>query len=1372
MHKRIRKRIILGLTFIIMVILLFANLPAFLVITHLDHQIKNYIVQKMITSDRTVLNVDDISIGFKRITLKNVDFISNTQQFTTIIKGIELDYNIFALILYPDTPYKAINEIYFTEPQLVVQEQASAADTVTTDKRLSSVLETLRQINFARILIEQGRISFKRINGEYVTLANELKGWLETDDRYNLHINLSGKLARSYKENFNVNCTVNNLDGTTEGDVSFVDYNLGLLNELSDETNFIISKGLLNSKLRFKLSYFSLDALQLYGSVSITDLESNLAHHHLSDFACNASLFDKKVLIEKANGLLDSSAFSINAKMEDLFHPVVVGKFQFPALKLSSLEYYLKEERFNGSTVKMTGDFTLQPDDYTIDLALSSPSVSYNNELISNFNATVCIQPGSIVVNSADLNYFGFDITSEGSINLLDGGYKGSVFGERLFDEHLFFNKISFADQVISFDFKGNYKEKMLDGKWHYHIDNFTDTLLALNGNIQLADDVFNFTTSDTDKDDFIFSFQVSDIFHSPTLNFGYFRNPPFEKLTDRNWIHKLLSTYEIQSIVSGNFRTLYTEFRMLHKKNPNQNMILTATIDDILNPVKMIKSKINIMHLDADADLILGQDYITGRLISGDFLRGDIDINLHRDSQIQSRITIDNMKVDDLLNKTLFGEEGAINGEVTITGTLDDPEINSTLTGDRWMINDVGYYNVLMDLTLKDNRLYVDPFHVALNDSSILDGTLGLQFLKKQISVTAKGNSINAQNLFKTFTGMDSILTGNVDYKLNVNGLWSAPKSELTLSVKKGQLSQIPFENLDINLEDSVTQDSSFFALKNHVLAINSFKMINSGQYHFEGFGKIPFIVNGPLNFNFNFDGDIFSFLPPADAFFVDGVSFAAIEGEISGTPRSPRINKWKADIEKGELWLRSVANHIENIHGSIELEKGTNRINFHDLFGEIGGKRICFNTVRGITTSSGRKLEHWYFKSLDLDFGILAIKTLDDGIELHIPSLMEKNETGILQLTGRVPGESFYFAGPVKHPCAWGQVAVSDARITFPFLPTGGGSNPNRAVEFLKNIDWDVFTQAGTDLEYVRDIPALIGYVDTELSVDPTSEGLYFKGILAKDEFRVEGKVFSSRGRLDYLDMNFRVESFGVEFNKLETEPDVYGRAWTTVRDSVGAVPRTIYLDLYAYDEETNQESSRARWEDFKFRLSSADIAIGETQDEVLAYLGYTEANIEEKAKDVGGAVTDNYFIRPLLRPVERSLERFLGMDMVRFNSALARNLFYTGFKPKTGQEELENQKLSSPYLYLMESSEVTLGKYLSRDLYLTYTGQLVLNSVKQENEVNLNHSIGLEYRFLNNLLIELEYDREFFNYYKIYTNKLYQDDFKIRLRHSFTF
>ena len=87
-------------------------------------------------------------------------------------------------------------------------------------------------------------------------------------------------------------------------------------------------------------------------------------------------------------------------------------------------------------------------------------------------------------------------------------------------------------------------------------------------------------------------------------------------------------------------------------------------------------------------------------------------------------------------------------------------------------------------------------------------------------------------------------------------------------------------------------------------------------------------------------------------------------------------------------------------------------------------------------------------------------------------------------------------------------------------------------------------------------------------------------------------------------------------------------------------------------------------------------------------------------------------------------------------------------------------------------MQSSELTVGKYLSQNLYLTYTGQLVSVYDQAQTSFDLNHSFGVEYRFLRNVLVEFEYDRELMGYYRIPNQKQYLEDFKIRLRHSFHF
>jgi hypothetical protein len=281
-----------------------------------------------------------------------------------------------------------------------------------------------------------------------------------------------------------------------------------------------------------------------------------------------------------------------------------------------------------------------------------------------------------------------------------------------------------------------------------------------------------------------------------------------------------------------------------------------------------------------------------------------------------------------------------------------------------------------------------------------------------------------------------------------------------------------------------------------------------------------------------------------------------------------------------------------------------------------------------------------------------------------------------------------------------------------------------------------------------------------------------------LIDESFRVEGSIQSSRGRVEYLDVNFKVEKFGAEFSKFELYPTVYGRAYNTVRDSTGQFSRDIYLVLYAIDPETKQEISRGRWEDFRFKLVSSDPVIGETQEQVLGYLGYSVQNIPGKASEVGLTMTENFLIRPIVRPLEKKIEREFGLDYVRFRSHLTSNLFYLstqrpGFinQPLLAASNLNNNV--NPALLLLQSSEITVGKYLARDLYLTYTGQLLSGYEEtnfEETKMGFYHRFGIEYRLLKNLLLEIEYNN--FNLRTYYFERSDLNDFRIKLRQSFHF
>jgi hypothetical protein len=286
----------------------------------------------------------------------------------------------------------------------------------------------------------------------------------------------------------------------------------------------------------------------------------------------------------------------------------------------------------------------------------------------------------------------------------------------------------------------------------------------------------------------------------------------------------------------------------------------------------------------------------------------------------------------------------------------------------------------------------------------------------------------------------------------------------------------------------------------------------------------------------------------------------------------------------------------------------------------------------------------------------------------------------------------------------------------------------------------------------------PTAIDNVYVNLGIDDELSKLRFTGILQDSSFRAEGALISTRGAVEYLDLNFRVEKFGAEFDKSDWWPIVYGWAWTTQTDSTN-FPYNVYLTLHTVDPVTREEVERGRFQDAYFKLSSnrPGNIVDNTQEQILASLGYSIENVRAKATEAVGISTDNLVFRPLIRPVERQLERHLGLDVVRLSSRFTRNFLLANFNNNAATGHLaptaanETQKESAA-LAMLQSTRLFIGKYLWSDLYLNYIGQieigpeqdLVANlSTRPFIGLGLRHTLGVEYRINPAMHLQLEYD-----------------------------
>jgi hypothetical protein len=413
---------------------------------------------------------------------------------------------------------------------------------------------------------------------------------------------------------------------------------------------------------------------------------------------------------------------------------------------------------------------------------------------------------------------------------------------------------------------------------------------------------------------------------------------------------------------------------------------------------------------------------------------------------------------------------------------------------------------------------------------------------------------------------------------------------------------------------------------------------------------------------------------------------------------------------------------------------------------------------------------LEPIRIEPLGLNLGIWVLDYVSGPVRVNMPGLMESPWDGNFDLTGRVEGEKFLIAGPANHLLIRGEIAISNATLTYPFV--SGSGHPSSFVKTvlrsLERARWDLKVDADPDVHYIREITSteempiigpisvLFNRITTDMTVDPESPGLTIQQ--PDTTLIIEGELESTRGSVEFLDMDFDVDKATLEFDRFDSRPWASARARTTVEDSLG-FPRTIYLTLYAVDSLTEERTLRGRWGDFTLVLEDDQ---GQSQEEILAMLGYSVANIPGKVSDLGGTVVGEYVDEIVIKPVEQVIRKFTGVDRVDINPRFVQNVLRTDV---LGSRESDTVNVNFGVKYLM-GSRISVGQYLTNDLYVGYTGELAGQIEGIEGgRLGLIHLWNVEYRMKPlspYLVLDLTYE---------YDNLVRRSDQGVLIRYSFS-
>ena len=759
--------------------------------------------------------------------------------------------------------------------------------------------------------------------------------------------------------------------------------------------------------------------------------------------------------------------------------------------------------------------------------------------------------------------------------------------------------------------------------------------------------------------------------------------------------------------------------------------------------------------------------------------VEGGIDLKRGRMDSVVVRF--DDFLVDWIIQLVIpeegdrFG--GRLNARLDFDGSFASPDLTADVHLTDGLLHGNSGYWMNMRCTTQDSIYNLETLDFGRGVAGLIkiDGRMNRDDYTYQLNMA--GEEIEIGSAVEAFTGKVGPLSGCCNFDIDIAGAEKPELVDISVSILPGSIGPLEFDEFQARC------NITGFGEKAPVLKLERVT-VDWGDVKGWFTGDIGLSRDGMFDVTCSIKGRLPSLLNRLERTIAspggDGEIFFKIGGDIS----EPRLTEGYLDLRGGALRLKYVVDRIDDLDARIELDSD-NRVNILELRGMSNGRSFSFSN-RPPLFGEESIIIHGY------DFGILQFETDHDGIRAVIPSLMRDDWGGYLRFSGEGKQGPFEFRGPADKPTAAGEIRLMNATLTYPFLSGGGTRSPfvRAVLDVLRRMTWDGSVIPYQGVRYSREIsgfgeiPALAllkdqltgGLLDVDIKmyvdllIDDNYEGLLFSGSLS-DTLCIQGELTSTQGKVEYLDLMFDVDRLGVIFNPVELEPVFYGCVRTQVIDTLG-IPREVRWVVRRSERSTGVEEAesgqyfsqdRGRWDEISFVFEDDQ---AHSQEQILALFGYSSETLPGKLAGLGSKLlTDATPVRRWTRSLERQVERWLGVDRVDIETPLAQNIIERQIysTKRSPEEELK----SYSYLRTLDHTRVTVGKYLSRDVYVSYTGSLLSSTDAYDvTRIGVVHNWEVLFRMYQiapNLTLNYRYE---------FDSKTRLDDNRVFIRFGYTF
>ncbi|NOZ60627.1 MAG: hypothetical protein GXO74_03000 [Calditrichaeota bacterium] len=1369
---------------------------------NLNGKILNYIEENLRYALGESFSIERLDLSIGAIHLKNVDLDLREGYYHLHVDDIRFGFNFFNLVKHGFRVERIPQDVIFIKPYLSIHsrkgnsQQTGSLDSTLKAFDTNQYLRKLENLHFVnRITISKGKIAFVDTAKQSLLLATDINGWLSASNVEKTTIRLVGKIFNS--DNFNL--SLSGYANLKQGRLDTLNARVTNYAWSKEDAFFLpeyydIRQGVVNGILTLNERISGRAGFDIKGSLSIRQGEIVLPEQNLSfdNISVETEVRDWNLYVRDATARMNGSPIRISGMIKNILNPelnLILESKNFDVGKLVSAAFPRLKDQPEGLAhvkIEMTNTF---PDPH-IDTAIFSRSIRVKNHFFRDCRLHFSYRDSVLTVQSLSLS--SDRLRWQGDARF-DFARSSQMMQFQLTADGMFPNKLirmpleTMRQSRLRFSATGRGKPTDFSTNIALMVQaGARDTLASFNGYLQLREKLFFWSLNDAKRNCRI----------SGEYNIAEKPGRPVFKVTGLNHIVQGLPEYrkflpyfhfkESVLTISKKGNSWLVGATLVWNGNPD----LTREVDASFvfrhsGKGNLLEGKFRLLaentYYPGKLSLFFGEKSIRLKTLAIEgLIIAEGEIGKGADGKLSGQIIFPNAPAADLA-RIIFREsrgvgEGVIYGSIGFAGSLKNPVVLGKFDLNDMVFNGIGAYAGSIRFQVADRILALSQLDLNRNGEKLIRCAGTYNFSDKSLNFNLNGKNIDANSTLMALYHKDGLLSGTADVDLTLRGAVADPRICGTINIANGRFTRFSFDRLVFTLvdRDAFAEGDSLrkVNLNYPALRIGNFSFARAGEFQITGRGLLPLKSENPIDLDFHGAGNLLSILPEFTSFFKETRSEGTWSLHLRGLPGSVRIVDSKVNLRNGYLRLGDVAPEIKDIALSVQSEPD-GFVYVANLSGKIRRREFKFRNQRVPANPVNEKFKPFEIPFLNLNLGIFTIETSPKGIPLHIPGLMDKGEFGRFIFLGKNKSERFTVTGPAWQPYVRGKLILQNANFTFPFISQGNPdkSAHNPVVRVLRSIDWDVLALTGKDLHYQRQIPSGLDNVYLDLIVDAGVGGLNFKGIIRDNTFGATGLMESSRGNVEYLNLNFQITKAGAEFDmepagkggvafdKTTLLPIVYGEARTTVIDSTG-FPYYIYLTLLTRDRETGQTQKRGRLGEMVFQLSSENQKLGGAEGEILASLGYSTKNMKEMATDLLGISADNLLFRPLFRPFERELERRLGLDMVRFSSRFTRNLI------EMNVSDQRNFQIDSK-LFLLRSTKVMIGKYLLNQIFFTYSGQLEagMNYRYQHEGFGLSHKFGLEYRISPSLLLQMEYD---YNSLLLYR----REDKKILLRHSFPF